>query len=258
VADVDGLTSRLLAKGLSPRTVAGARITLRKVLGDAVRDGLLHRNVAALSRPPRVETSEAKYLDSTQLRSLLEVAKTDDLIGPQVIISATTGIRQGELLGLDWADVDLTDRTLTVRQQLGRAVDGSRVLAPTKTQRSRRTIALPQVAVDALTALYEAQDGPVAPQGLIFRHPLGQPVDGVHMNHRFHRLLERAGLPDMGWHGLRHSAATALLTAGVPLDVVSRTLGHSSVAVTSDVYGHLVVERQQTAASAMDRVLLGG
>ena len=99
-ADVERMTAGMVASGLSARTAAHARITLRKALGDAQRDGLVMKNAAALARPPRVTKGEAKFLDQESVKALLAVAATDKEWGPIITVAVTTGLRQGELLGL--------------------------------------------------------------------------------------------------------------------------------------------------------------
>ena len=264
--DVERMTAGLIADGKSARTASHARMVLRRALADALRDGAVGRNVAALARPPRVEQREMAYLDREQLRTLLD-SLGDHPLGPLVTLAATTGLRQGELLGLAWADVDLDAARLTVRRQLGRAwaADGSLgyALVPTKTQKSRRTISLPTRAVEALrrqrirqaearlAAGTAWQDG----DGLCFTDSVGRALRGDDTNASFHRLLFRAGLPAVPFHALRHSAASALLGAGLSLKAVSDQLGHSTIVLTANTYGHLTPDAREEAARAMDRAL---
>lgn len=264
-SDVERMTGGLVASGRSPRTAALARTILRRALADAQRDGKVHRNVAALARPPRVPTRSLEagrdYLDGAQLRRLVSESKLHPL-GPLVAVAATTGLRLGELLGLTWADVDLVAGTLAVRRSLARSWDGWALSEP-KTARSRRTINLPAAAIAAL----ERQHGLQAAArervgsawqdraGLAFTDAVGRPLRPDDVNHAFHRLLEAAGLPHVPFHGLRHSAATAMLAGGVPLKVVSDQLGHSTITVTADRYAGVVPAQRREAASAIDRAL---
>jgi integrase len=272
------MTSALIAAGKAPVTAAGARVILRRALTDAVRDGLVVRNVAALARPPRVPLRDVKYLDISQLRTLIAAAANEALavsvadvdgrrvempIGPIVSLAAVTGLRQGELLGLGWVDTDLEARTLTVRRSLARSADGGWELAEPKTGRSRRQINLPDAAVEALARHGKAQEAAREVAGalwqdgdaLVFTDALGRPLRGHNVTRQFHRLLEAAGLPPVPFHALRHSAATALLAAGVPLRVVADVLGHSTIVVTANVYAAVVPELRREAADAMDRAL---
>lgn len=264
-ADVERMTADLIKSGRSPRTAQIARTILRRALADAQRDGLVHRNVAALARPPHVPVRALRagvdYLDNGDLRRLVTAAKVHPL-GPLVTLAATTGLRLGELLGLTWPDVDSEANTLTVRRSLARSWEGY-ALAEPKTARSRRTLNLPAAAIAALERQRSLQDArreaaDTAWQdrdGLVFTDVVGRPLRGPDVNHAWHDLLDAAGLPSIPFHGLRHSAATAMLAAGVPLKVVSDQLGHSTITVTADRYAGVVPEQRREAAAAMDRAL---
>jgi integrase len=264
-ADIERMTGSLIASGRSARTAAHARVILRRALADAVRDGIAHRNAAALARAPHVPsralTAGRDYLGTDDLRRLVAVAETHPL-GALVTVAATTGVRQGELLGLGWSDVDLKGRTLRVRRALARSWDGFKLAEP-KTARSRRTIYLPDTAIAALTRRRQMQDDARAAAGaawqdvddLVFTDAIGRPLRNDAVNHAWHRFLDDGGFPSIPFHGLRHTAATALLTAGTPLKVVSDVLGHSGIGITADTYGGTVAELQQEAAGAMDRLL---
>jgi integrase len=262
--NVETMTAGLIESGRSPRTAALARAVLRRALADALRDNLVHRNAAALARPPYVPGRSLEagrdYLDTVQLRRLLTAAKVHPL-GPLVTLAATTGLRQGELLGLAWTDI--TDGALTVRRSLARVAGGGWALAEPKTKRSRRTIDLPAASLAALERQRELQDTARAAAGsawqdrddLVFSDSLGRPLRGWDVNHAFHRLLVAAGLPSVPFHGLRHSAATAMLEAGVPLKTVSDQLGHSTIVVTADRYAGVTPATRRVAADAIDRAL---
>jgi integrase len=260
--DVERMTATMVERGLAPRTAVGCRTTLRKALADAVRDGLVHRNVAALARPPRIPGRAVEYLTRDELRRLLEAIDGNPL-GPLVTLAATTGLRQGELLGLSWPDVDTTGATLTVRQAMARDWSGGYSLAEPKTTRSRRTVHLPALSVDALTAQQQAQEAAKAAagddwqdvDGLVFTDALGRPLKGHDVSHAFGDLLERAGLRHVPFHALRHSWATLALANGVPLKVVADNLGHASITVTAAFYSGIVPELNRDAADAIGRAL---
>lgn len=265
-AHVERMTAELVARGLSPRSAAHARVTLRRALGDAVRDGLVHRNAAALARPPRVERRPLEpgrdYFDAAALRRLLAVA-AEYRIGALVTLAATTGLRQGELLGLAWRDIDFEAGTLTVRRNMARAWGGRYELGETKTPRSRRTVTLAAAASAALRREQREQDAERTAagalwqdvDGLVFTDPLGRPQYRTAVHRGYHELLTAAGLPSIPFHGLRHSFATAALAAGVPLRSVSDALGHSGVAVTADFYAGVTADMRRETAAALDRIL---
>jgi integrase len=206
---------------------------------------------------------ELVYLDTAALRRLLD-ALEDDPLGPLVTVAAMTGLRQGELLGLRWQDVDIDGRQLTVRRAMALTSDGSYALAEPKTAKSRRTINLPARAVAALVVERERQDarrealGAADWQdrlGLVFTDAAGRPRRGDSVTHAFQQRLQALGLPRVPFHALRHSCATALLAAGVPLKVVSETLGHSTITIAADTYAHVAPELRRDAADALDRAL---
>lgn len=260
-ADVERAMAELVERGLSPQTVRHARSTLRRALHDAQRDGLVTRNVAALARPPRVERREMHALSAGDVARLLE-ATVEDVHGPLYSVAVGTGLRLGELLGLSWADVDLEGRQLTVRRALARSYGGGYALAEPKTARSRRTVMLPAVAVDGLrrqkarqaaaklAAGTAWQDG----DGLVFTDAVGRPLGPYNVSRAWRTTADRIGLA-VRLHDLRHTAATLMLANGVPMKVVSDALGHSSIAVTADVYSHVTPELRREAADAMDRAL---
>lgn len=251
------------AAGVSAQTVRHIRATLRRALADAVRDGLAGRNAAADSRPPYLPHRPITYLAARDLARLLD-ATSDDEYGPLYALAATTGLRLGELLGLSWADV--ADGRLTVRRSLARAAGGGWELAQPKSARSRRTIPLPLRARQAIEtqrtrqrfAEKAAGSAWQNRDGLVFTDAVGRPLQPERVSREFGRARDRAGVPRIRFHDLRHSAATALLSAGVPLVVVSEWLGHSGIAITAAAYAAVVPELLTEAAEAMDRALDGG
>jgi integrase len=263
-SDVERMTSDMVSRGLSPRTAAHARTTLRLALRDAERDSLVTRNVAALARPPKVSRPEMQVLDGEQTRRLLAFTQ-DDRWHPLWQVLAGSGLRLGEALGLTWDDVDFDDATIAVRRSLAKVAAGEWGLTEPKTSRSRRIVPIPATTVRALREAKDRQDAERAGAGRDWQeHPEGQPVfaDGygrrfepTYANRQLHLTLKRAGLPHIRLHDLRHGYASALLTEGVPLLTVSRLLGHSSIVITSDTYAHLTQSMTRDAAAAMGRVL---
>jgi integrase len=262
---VERMTASMIRRGLSPTTARGARTTLRMILRDAERDGLVARNVAALARPPKMIRHELRVLTADETRRLLD-GTVDDEFGPIYAVAATTGMRQGEILGLRWQDVELSGSTpsLTVRRSLARAEKGY-VLAEPKTARSRRTLELAPATVAALRRQKVRQGELRLVAGdlwqnvdlLVFTDELGRSLGPGNVTHRFSDALARLGLPHVRFHDLRHGVASLLLAQGVPLKVVSETLGHSGIAITADVYAHLSREQRREAADAIERAIGG-
>ncbi|MGH7920013.1 MAG: site-specific integrase [Candidatus Dormibacteraceae bacterium] len=183
----------------------------------------------------------------------LRRAVTGDRLEALWILALALGLRQGELLGLRWDDVDLVGRVLDVRKQLQR-VDGKLGLVSLKTRKSRRRLPMPVFVVNALEAHQERQrsEGVANLLRLVFTNEVGQPIDARRLQTRFKRLLKRAGLADRPFHALRHSAATFLLLQHVDMKVVSEILGHSNLATTSGRYSHVLDQMKRDAAARLD------
>ena len=260
-AHVRGLYREKLEVGLSPRTVQYVHVTLHKALKQAVADGLIPRNATEEVKPPQVRKEEIRPLTAEQVKMLFEAVRGDRLES-LYILAVHTGLRQGELLGLKWGDVDLEAGTLQVRRTLTTAKGGPVLSAP-KTKGSRRTVKLSPTALGALRSQLERQLREIdqaadlwRENGLIFASKSGEPLDRRYITtHRFKPLLKRAGLPQIRFHDLRHTCATLLLSKNVNPKVVSEMLGHASIAITLDTYSHVLPNMQNEAARAMEDAL---
>jgi integrase len=200
--------------------------------------------------------------DTDQLRVFLE-ATSEDRHFPLWRLTAMTGMRRGEVLGLRWDDVDFKASTVTVNRQRSRG-ERAVVVSPPKTDRGRRTI-----DIDGETALVlrewrrrqleerVAYEGEWQDTGLIFTRKDGSPPDPDVTSQRFVRLVARTGLPRIRIHDLRHTHATLLLLAGVPPHVVSMRLGHRNVAFTLQRYAHVLPQQQADAVKHLAAQLLG-
>lgn len=256
--DVSAMLRRLEAKGLSPTTVRYAHAVLRIALNRAVKTGRAVRNVASLVEPPARRTAERRPLTAEQARALI-AATAGDRHEALYVVAITTGMRQGELLGLRWQDVDLDAGRLTVRHTLR---VGMRELSEPKTERARRTLRL---GADSVTVLREHRRRQLEERlaagrrwidsDFVFATSIGTPLDSHNVTHAFQRILARAGLPHQRFHDLRHACATLLLEDGEELGVVSRILGHSQIATTADVYAHLTPAMLERSAARMDAIL---
>ena len=246
--------SALSGDHMSDSTKRNIYTVARALFEDAVSDGLIARNPMLAVKRPRAKKSEAKYLTAEQVSQVLGQLKDRRHLNAIVLI-AFTGMRRGEALGLEWANIDFDKRVMKVRATLNR-VNGKLVRTEPKTQNSRRDIALTEQAIETLKAqkLRQAQErlragSKWAPTDYVFTTESGGPVDGRNLLRSFQQACGRAEIHGMGIHGLRHFAATLLLDGKVPLLVVSRILGHSSVAITADIYGHVL---EDTAREAME------
>lgn len=256
---IAALLDKKAAAGLSPRTCSYIRATLRMALGMAVERGTVPRNVATQAPAPRVERHSIRVLSPDEARLLLDAAEGDRLEALYSVALAV-GLRQGEALGLHWEDVDLERAEILVHRSLQR-INGKLQFVPVKTDKSRRTVSLPEETVTALRThrIRQLEERMAAPdwdeQGLVFCTRTGRPLEKSGVTKRFPALLEKAGLPQMRFHDLRHSCASLLLAQGVPLKVVQEVLGHSSIMITGDIYAHLMPDAKREAATMMGQIL---
>jgi len=257
--DLSRMYSALLAKGQSNRTVQYDHAVLHRALDQAVRWNLIARNPADMVDAPHPEDREIHPLSEEQSGQLLRAAVGDRLQALYVLALAT-GMRQGELLGLSWSDVNWDQGALHVRQQAMRTKGKGLALSSPKTARSRRTITIPAAVFDVLRAhrgrqLFEKQRGGRAWENndLVFPNVKGKLLERPNLLRRsFKPLLERAGLPNIRFHDLRHTHATLLLSKGVNPKVVQERLGHATVSITLDVYAHVIPSMQQDATDKLN------
>jgi len=263
VQNVQALHGRMLRMGTSPSTVHHAHAVLHRALADAVRWGVVSRNVAGLVPPPRMAIHEIQTLTGTQARELCRAA-AGTRFEALYVLAVSTGMRQGELLALRWSGVDLDRGLVQVTGTMTRTEAGLSI-APPKTARSRRSVALADQAIEALIRHRERQQQEKELLGeawvdedLVFPNTIGGPMQRDHLVKRdFVPLLQRAGLPAIRFHDLRHTAATLLLSEGVHPKVASEMLGHATVAITLDRYSHVTATMQRAAAQSMSELLRG-
>jgi len=262
-AHVRGLYREKLEAGSSARTVRYIHTTLHKALKQAVMDGLIPRNVTEAVKPPRPSREEMHPLTPEQAKHLLEVAHdTGDRLEALYVLAIHTGLRQGELLGLKWDDVDLDEGSLQVRRTLSITKNGAVFTSP-KTTGSRRSVKLTQRATEALRSHLKRQLEEIdrvgslwTENGLIFASETGEPLDRRTITTlKFKPLLKRAELPEIRFDDLRHTCATLLLTRNVNPKIVSEMLGHSTIAITLDTYSHVLPNMRDAAAAAMEEAL---
>ncbi len=261
-AHVQGFYRGKLDSGLSPATVHKIHVVLHKALSQAVKWSLVPRNVTEAVSAPRPAPKEMRPLSAEEVRKLLESARGDNLEALW-ILAVHTGMRQGELLALKWTDVDLEAGKVSVRRTLTRESGHYRLGEP-KTKRSRRTVKLTKAATEALRGHLGRQMEEMdrlgdlyQDQGLVFTTNSGAPLNPSNIRNRnLRRLTEKATLPQIRFHDLRHTCATLLLSKNVHPKIVQEMLGHATVAITLDTYSHVLPGMGDQAATAMEDALL--
>ncbi|MFE2317802.1 tyrosine recombinase XerC [Streptomyces sp. NPDC059441] len=243
----------------SAATAKEAHRVLRTALTAACRDELISRNVVKLVPAPRVEPRELHPWSLDETVTFLEAARTDPLY-PAFVLAVALGLRRGEILGLQWRDVDLDRRTLTVRTTLNRG--GKELYLDTTKNRRARVIPIPLMCVaplrwqrlrqgarrDAIGADWHDSDH-------VFTTRSGRPIEPRNLYRSFLRIAASAGLPQVRLHDTRHGCASLLFAAGVAPRTVMEILGHSQIAVTMNVYTHVSDDNRREAMGHMDRLL---
>lgn len=252
--------NRKLKSGLSPRTVQYIHAVIRRALVQARKWQLVPHNVAKLVDPPRARRHEVVPLTPEQARAFLEAAKGERLEALYTVAEAL-GLRRSEALGLQWQDIDFEAETLRVRFSLQR-IEGKLQLVEPKSAKSKRTIAMPKATIRALREHKKRQLEEkmlVGPEwhetGFVFTSIIGTPLEPDNIGRWFKPLLKKAGLPNIRFHDLRHTAASLLLVQGVQPRVVMETLGHSQIALTMNTYSHVMPVLIREAAARMDEIL---
>ena len=260
-AQVQAMLNAHAAAGAKPQTVRNVHAVLRRALTQALRWGAVARNVATLVDLPRVDRQEVRGLSPADAKDVL-AAVAGDRIEPLVLLTLSTGLRQGEALALRWQDVDLEAGTVRVRFSLQRMPGRGVELVAPKTTRSRRTLALPTRTAAALREHRKRQlaerlwAGSRWQEGdYLFTTSIGTPMMGSEVTRRFQALVATAGLPRMRFHDLRHGAASLLLAQGVHPRVVMEMLGHSTITLTMNTYSHVIPDLQREAANRMEEAL---
>ncbi len=266
---VEGLYATLLersgagGRALAPKTVRNCHIVLRRALADAERLGLVARNPAAAAKAVSAPRGEQRTWSSEEIQRFFD-AVAGERLSMAFVLLATTGMRRGEVLGLRWEDVDLDGRALSIVQTLT-TVSNRIHVGPPKTGKSRRRVTLDTVTFDALRAHRMRQLEERLASGdiwsndgdLVFTDELGGPVHPDRFSKSFDRIVRDDELPRIRLHDLRHSYATLALKAGVHPKVVSERLGHSTIAITLDLYSHVAQGLDADAAELVASRIYG-
>ncbi|MEU1631136.1 site-specific integrase [Streptomyces sp. NPDC020096] len=256
---IAAFTHTQLDAGRGKVTVHRCLATLSSALGDAARRHRLPYNPArptVIPRPAAAERQIWTVQDAT--RFLRRCREADPAFADLIELLIGTGIRKGEALGLHWSDVHLNKRVLYIRYTLSAIDNNHLVLTVPKTRTSKAWVAIsPRVAI---ALCHRAADkGPSRTRavrgGYVFHRPDGRPLHPAYVLNHFHRLCHEFGVPRTSVHDLRHLAATISITAGVPLTIVSKTLRHSTLSTTANIYSHLTAQAARNAVDIIDQAL---
>lgn len=258
---IQRLYTLLLNKEVGAYTIQKIHTLLHSSLNLAIETGVIGRNPVSYTHPPKTPDTEMAILNENQVSKFLL-----SIIGHRweavFHLALVTGMRQMELLGLKWDDLDWIRQTIKVERQLARQdKTGLKFLGP-KTKFGKRTVALGDKTILVMRSHYERQQAErqVAgdnwvENGLIFTNSIGGAIYPRNLLREFYKILKIAGLPKIRFHDLRHTAASLMLNAGIPVIVVSRRLGHSKASITLDIYGHLIPTMQTEAADLIDELV---
>lgn len=238
--------SKKMGEGLSNRMVQFIHSVIHKALNQATKWGLVARNVSDLVEKPSVKRKSPVTWDVVQVKRFLKQVENNRLYS-LYLLAVTTGMREGELLGLQWEDVSFETNNISVKRTLLNIKGKGLVLSEPKSESSKRLVSIPPFVMAVLKTR--------ASGGLMFKTSNNTPISPRNLVRDFKKNLANAGLPDIRFHDLRHTAATLMLTEGVHPKVVQEMLGHSQISLTLDTYSHVIPTMQGEAASKMDRLL---
>ncbi len=273
-ARIQAMYSEMLAEGKGARTVQLTHLRLQQALSLAVQWNIIARNPCDLVTPPRTQRKELRTWNREDVRRFLDAA-TSDVYAPLWEIALATGIRRGELLGLRWQDVDLTRGTLTIQQAVTLLNDKAIIQQP-KSAASRRTVRLPAHCIAALQAHKDRRvfgtpqrTSSDDARDLVFTNTTGGIIHPRNLIRNFALIMEQEEkrrvaetpdtmpLPRIRFHDLRHTYATLSLSGGANIKTVSARLGHSSIAITGDVYMHVTPQMDERATAVIEAAIFG-
>lgn len=255
-------------KGLCPATVHYIHRVLHVAFRDAIRGDHIARNPCDLVDPPPKEDPDVVPFTKDEAAAVLRAAQGHRLYA-LLLMALLTGMRQGEILGLQWEDLDLDPEKAQglaqIRRSLGYLTGRGFIFGPPKTAKSRRRVSLSPSVVSALVVHRERQNEERAAagaawreHGLVFCSRNGSPIHHSNLYHRlFQPIVKELGIVGKNFHGLRHTCATLMYARGDELKTISDLLGHSSVRITADLYAHPVIEVQRQAVQGLDEMVMG-
>lgn len=258
---VQALYARLYDGGLASKSIKLVHCVLSSALRDAVKNGLLARNVCEFVTLPKGKRYVGRALTPDECQRLIAVAQGHKLWF-LILMAITTGARRGELTGLKWSDIDESARLVHIRRTIVYLPKHGFVEHEPKTAQGLRSVTLSQLVLDGIREqrayierIRRESGSTWIERDLVFPNKRGGYLYESALHQQFKSLLREAGLPDMHFHDLRHSAATLMLAAGVNAKVVQEMLGHSDISITLGMYGHVMPNMQKEAVNKLDNLL---
>lgn len=262
-SQVQAFYAKKLEAKAGTRTVQLCHLRLSQALAQGVKWGTISRNVCDAVDPPRSTPEKGKTWTPEEAKRFLKVAEKDGY-SPLWLLALTTGARQGELLGLRWQDLDVAAGTIRIRQAVAVYQAKPTIQAP-KSKAANRTIGLPTEVLAELQAHRDRQaferkaaDELWENRDLIFATHTGGLIHPSNVLRNFYKLMERAKVPRIRFHDLRHTHATWLLGNGQPVTTVSERLGHARSSITWDTYAHVIATTRDQSAETVSALLYGG
>ncbi len=249
-------------KPLAPKTILDHHRLISKILKTAVRWELLNRNVAERADPPKLTGQERECLDEAQLKQMLFLLNREPLpYRTMIILLLYTGMRRGELCGLEWKDIDFENQTISISRSSQYIGNRQFITKEPKTKAGIRKMSIGESICQMLRSYRKYQDDQKQKVGdrwvendRLFTQWNGLPIYPDTITDWFPKFLERCGLPRVTLHSLRHSNATMMIAEGVDIRTVSNRLGHAQTSTTLNIYTHALKSRDRDAAEKLDKV----
>ncbi len=259
LSQIESLYQHMLSDHIGLRTIRLTHAVLHSSLERAVKLSLIEKNPADGATLPRMNFREMRILNDQQVGQFLDAAQRSRH-KTLYHLALATGMREGELLGLYWSDIDWQTGTLYVKRQMQHIPHQGVTFTSPKSRSGVRAIMLGEGTL-ALLRSHQDQEAQrrgwfAIPNDLVFPSTRGTPLMISNLRKDFKRVLKRAGLADLRFHDLRHTAASLMLNHGIPVTVVSKRLGHSKPSITFDVYAHVMTEMQGEAAKLIDDIII--
>ncbi|SMO44909.1 tyrosine-type recombinase/integrase [Melghirimyces algeriensis] len=249
---------KISEKDLSISTINYILRVLKTALSWAVTMEMIPKNPASNISPKSGHRTTMKTWTAEQVNRFLQTAKGNRYY-LAFYLALTTGMRQGEILGLEWSDIDFESGFIRIQRMLEESSQGSRIVERTKSDAGRRSIALSESALEVVKQHQKEQKQEMLKRGYrsdqLFVTLQGKPLSSRSLRYHFRSCIQKADVPHIRFHDLRHTHASLLLQQGVHPKVVQERLGHSSISMTLDTYSHVIPSMQKEAAQTLDEII---